>query len=101
VDSPLAHERDRALGGQSLVVSALFKRIFNDAFARAACARRTRGYTPRFGLVRVGYATQERHPRPSAEVYARIARARRIEAELFQPRSVRDTRLKRAQGHDP
>ena len=59
------------------------------------------GYTPRFGLVRVDYATQERHPRPSAEIYARIARARRIEAELFQPRSVRDTRLKRAQGHDP
>ena len=38
------------------------------------------GYAPRFGLVRMDYATQERHPRPSAELYARIARERAIDA---------------------
>ncbi len=38
------------------------------------------GYAPRFGLVEVDRVTQERSPRPSAELYARIARARRIEA---------------------
>jgi len=41
------------------------------------------GYAPRFGLVRVDYATQERQPRPSAELYARIARARGIDAETL------------------
>lgn len=41
------------------------------------------GYAPRFGLVRMDYATQERHPRPSAELYARIARARAIDAETL------------------
>jgi beta-glucosidase len=37
------------------------------------------GYTPRFGLVEVDFATQTRSPRESAEVYARIARARAID----------------------
>jgi beta-glucosidase len=32
------------------------------------------GYGPRFGLVEVDYATQQRRPRPSAQLYARIAR---------------------------
>jgi beta-glucosidase len=41
------------------------------------------GYAPRFGLVRVDYATQERHPRPSAALYARIARDRAIDAETL------------------
>ncbi len=39
------------------------------------------GYAPRFGLVEVDRVTQERSPRPSAELYARIARARRIDAD--------------------
>ncbi|HTN91733.1 MAG TPA: family 1 glycosylhydrolase, partial [Sorangium sp.] len=39
------------------------------------------GYAPRFGLVEVDHVTQERSPRPSAELYARIARARRIDAD--------------------
>jgi len=34
------------------------------------------GYRPRFGLVEVDYATQERRPRDSARLYARIARER-------------------------
>ena len=38
------------------------------------------GYEPRFGLVRMDYATGARHPRDSARVYARIARDRRVEA---------------------
>jgi beta-glucosidase len=37
------------------------------------------GYGPRFGLYEVDYATQERRARPSAEVYARIARERAVE----------------------
>jgi beta-glucosidase len=36
------------------------------------------GYAPRFGLFEVDYATQERRARPSAHVYARIARAREV-----------------------
>jgi beta-glucosidase len=36
------------------------------------------GYGPRFGLVEVDYTTQERRPRPSAALYARIARERRL-----------------------
>jgi beta-glucosidase len=36
------------------------------------------GYRPRFGLYAVDYATQTRTPRPSAEVYAEIARYRRL-----------------------
>jgi beta-glucosidase len=36
------------------------------------------GYEPRFGLVEVDYVTQERRPRESAHVYARIARARTL-----------------------
>ncbi len=36
------------------------------------------GYAPRFGLVEVDYATGERRPRASAEVYARIARERTV-----------------------
>jgi beta-glucosidase len=34
------------------------------------------GYAPRFGLVEVDYATQERRPRESAKLYGRIARER-------------------------
>ncbi|WP_050436020.1 glycoside hydrolase family 1 protein [Chondromyces crocatus] len=37
------------------------------------------GYAPRFGLVHVDYETQTRTPRPSAALYARIARERRID----------------------
>jgi len=37
------------------------------------------GYTPRFGLAEVDFATQTRTLRGSADVYARIARARRID----------------------
>jgi beta-glucosidase len=37
------------------------------------------GYVSRFGLVEVDHATQERRPRPSAELYAGIARARRVD----------------------
>jgi beta-glucosidase len=37
------------------------------------------GYEPRFGLVAVDYSTQERRIRESAHVYARIARARRVD----------------------
>lgn len=37
------------------------------------------GFAPRFGLVEVDHTTQERSPRPSAELYARIARARRLD----------------------
>jgi beta-glucosidase len=36
----------------------------------------TEGYGPRFGLVAVDYATQARTPRPSARLYAEIARTR-------------------------
>ena len=36
------------------------------------------GYAPRFGLYEVDYSTQERRPRESASVYARIARERTI-----------------------
>jgi beta-glucosidase len=36
------------------------------------------GYGPRFGLAAVDYATLERRLRPSAHVYARVARERRI-----------------------
>jgi beta-glucosidase len=38
------------------------------------------GYAPRFGLVEVDYATQERRVRESARLYARIARDRAVEA---------------------
>jgi len=37
------------------------------------------GYWPRFGLVEVDYATQERRPRDSARLYGRIARERAVE----------------------
>jgi beta-glucosidase len=37
-----------------------------------------RGYTQRFGLVRVDYATQARTPKASAEYYARVIRERRL-----------------------
>ena len=37
-----------------------------------------RGYTQRFGLVRVDYATQARTPKASAEYYARVIRERRV-----------------------
>jgi beta-glucosidase len=36
------------------------------------------GYEPRFGLVEVDFATQERRPRPSAKLYADIARTREL-----------------------
>lgn len=41
------------------------------------------GYAPRFGLVRVDYETLERHPRPSAALYARIARDRALDLEIL------------------
>jgi len=37
------------------------------------------GYSKKFGLVEVDHATQERRPRPSAEVYAAIARANALQ----------------------
>jgi beta-glucosidase len=37
------------------------------------------GFTPRFGLVEVDYDTLERRPRPSAALYAKIARERSVE----------------------
>ena len=37
-----------------------------------------RGYTQRFGLVRVDYDTQVRTPKASAEYYARVIRERRV-----------------------
>ena len=40
------------------------------------------GFTPRFGLAKVDYATFVRTPRPSAAIYARIARENRIAAGL-------------------
>jgi beta-glucosidase len=40
------------------------------------------GYSARFGLVEMDYATQERRPRPSAEVYRRIARTRQVPSVL-------------------
>jgi beta-glucosidase len=36
------------------------------------------GYTPRFGLVQVDYATQERRVRPSGNLYSKIARTRSL-----------------------
>ena len=42
------------------------------------------GYTPRFGLVEVDYTTQERKPRPSAYLYARIAESRRLPEDLAE-----------------
>jgi beta-glucosidase len=41
------------------------------------------GYAPRFGLVEVDFATLERRPRPSAEVYAKIARACAIDDDTW------------------
>jgi beta-glucosidase len=38
------------------------------------------GYGPRFGLVAVDYATQERRVRESGHLYAKIARERRLDA---------------------
>lgn len=37
------------------------------------------GYAPRFGLIEVDYATQERRVRESARLYSRIVRERRVE----------------------
>jgi beta-glucosidase len=37
------------------------------------------GYGPRFGLVEVDYATQERRTRESGKLYARIARERSVD----------------------
>ena len=39
-----------------------------------------KGFAPRFGLVEVDYNTQERKPRPSAQVYAEICKNNGIEA---------------------
>ncbi len=39
------------------------------------------GYEPRFGLVEVDYSTQERRPRPSAALYAKIAREHAVPIE--------------------
>jgi beta-glucosidase len=39
------------------------------------------GYAPRFGLVEVDFATGERRPRPSAHLYARIARDRVVSGQ--------------------
>ena len=41
------------------------------------------GYAPRFGLVEVDFETLARRPRKSAEVYARIARERAIDAATW------------------
>lgn len=42
------------------------------------------GFTPRFGLVEVDFATQKRTPRPSAKVYAEIIRHNGIEHKLLK-----------------
>ena len=42
------------------------------------------GYSARFGLHAVDFATQTRVPRPSALVYSRIAASRSIDAELWR-----------------
>ena len=39
------------------------------------------GFWPRFGLVEVDYATQERRPRPSAQYYKKIIEANAIDDE--------------------
>jgi beta-glucosidase len=36
------------------------------------------GYGPRFGIVEVDYATQERRPRGSARMYAEICKTNRV-----------------------
>ena len=43
------------------------------------------GYEPRFGLVEVDFTTQERRPRPSAGLYARIARERTTRGPVLSP----------------
>ena len=45
------------------------------------------GYEPRFGLVEVDYATQERRVRESGRLYGRIARERRV-PEALEPVAV-------------
>jgi beta-glucosidase len=40
------------------------------------------GFGPRFGLAEMDYATFARTPRPSAHLYARIARENRLTAEM-------------------
>jgi beta-glucosidase len=42
------------------------------------------GFEPRFGLVAVNYETQERRPKPSAELYADIIRANALSAEMVR-----------------
>jgi beta-glucosidase len=51
------------------------------------------GYAPRFGLVEIDYATQERRARPSAHLYANIARTHTVpipSAETDDTRSLRE-----------
>lgn len=43
-----------------------------------------KGFDPRFGLIEVDYDTQKRHARPSAEVYAEIARVNGIPHKLLR-----------------
>ncbi len=43
-----------------------------------------KGFDPRFGLIEVDYPTQKRHARPSAEVYAEIARENGIPHKLLR-----------------
>ncbi len=42
------------------------------------------GLTPRFGLISVDYDTQERTPLPSAEAYAKVATANRLDPAWFE-----------------
>jgi beta-glucosidase len=43
----------------------------------------TEGFTPRFGLIAVDYATQERRPKPSAYLYADIIRRNSLSQEML------------------
>lgn len=41
------------------------------------------GLTPRFGLVGIDYETQERSPRPSASIYAKVASQNKLDSSWF------------------
>jgi beta-glucosidase len=42
------------------------------------------GFGPRFGLIEVDYATQARHPKPSAHLYAEIIRRNAVTADILK-----------------
>lgn len=42
------------------------------------------GFAPRFGLIAVDYATQERRPKPSAHLYAEIIRRNALSREMLE-----------------